>query len=156
MGHLQPPKAPSDQLRLESFQTLSRLQLIFEFRVWLEYTRDNVPRRFDSPLVRLWDCFSFGGPLCTLLELLSSPTPPHLRVYPEEFDFDLDMEQRKTYIESFIQRTNTLEVQGRLSYGEVVKLEDFVGGTLSGYARVSCPVLHPSLHVQSPHRSSKR
>lgn len=151
MGHLQPPKAPSDQLRLESFQTLSRLQLIFEFRVWLEYTRDNVPRRFDSPLVRLWDCFSFGAPLCTLLDLMGAPTPRQLLVYPEEFDFDLPMNERKMYIESFIHRTNILETQGRLSYGEVVRIEDFVGGTLSGYARVSQLVLIGYLRLQYPH-----
>lgn len=163
-GHLQPPKAPSDQLRLESFQILSRLQLIFEFRVWLEYTRDNVPRRFDSPLVRLWDCMSFGAPLCTLLELLGSPTPRNLLVYPEEFNFDLPLEPRKAYIENFIQRTNALETQGRLSYGEVVRVDDFINGTLSGYTKVLRTVKrilvalqesYPGLFVV-PHGSSAR
>ena len=134
---LQPPKGATDQLRLETFQTISRLQLIFEFRIWLQYTRDNVPRRFDSSLVRLWDCMSFGAPLCTLLELLGSPTPRNLLVYPEEFSFDLTVEERKPYINSFIQRVNALETQGRLPYSEVIRVEDFTNGTLNGYTRVS-------------------
>jgi hypothetical protein len=58
-------------------------------------------------------------------------------VYPEEFSFDLTAEERKPYINSFIQRVNALETQGRLPYSEVIRVEDFTNGTLNGYTRVS-------------------
>lgn len=129
-----PPKAPTDQLRLECFKMLSRLQLIFEFRSWLEYTRDYIPRRVDSPFLLLWDCFSFGAPLSTLLELLGSPTPRHMVVSAEYFDFNLSMDDRKEFFVNFIDRVHALEEQGRLSYGEVVRVADFTSG---GFAKVS-------------------
>ncbi|KDR83111.1 hypothetical protein GALMADRAFT_113318 [Galerina marginata CBS 339.88] len=133
---LQPPRAPSDHLRLESFKTLSRLQLIFEFKPWLEYTRDYVRRRFDSPYLLLWDCLCFGAPLNTLLELMGSPTPRHLTVTVDEFDFGLSVKQRMQFFASFIQRVQALESQGRLSFGEVLKVEDFTTGLNAGYLRV--------------------
>ena len=129
-----PPKAPTDQLRLECFKMLSRLQLVFEFRPWLEYTRDHIPRRIDSPFLLLWDCFSFGAPLSTLLELLGSPTPRHMVVSAEYFDFNLSMDDRKEFFVNFIDRIHALEHQGRLSYGEVVRVDDFTNG---GFAKVS-------------------
>lgn len=128
-----PPKAPTDQLRLECFKMLSRLQLILEFRPWLEYTRDHIPRRVDSPFLLLWDCFSFGAPLSTLLELLGSPTPRHMVVSAEYFDFNLSMDDRKEFFVNFIDRVHVLEEQGRLSYGEVVRVDDFTSG---GFAKV--------------------
>ncbi|EAU86182.2 TKL/TKL-ccin protein kinase [Coprinopsis cinerea okayama7 len=136
MPPLQPPRAPSDRVRIDSFRTLSRLQLIFEFRVWLEYLRDHVPRRYDSPMIQLWDCMSFGAPICTLLDLLGSPTPVELRVYADTFNFNLSMDERITFIESFIHRINILEIQGRIPYGEVLKVDDFISGGVPGYVRV--------------------
>ena len=79
------------------FKMLSRIQLIFEFRPWLEYTRDHLPRRLDSPFLPLWDCFSFGAPLNTLLELLGSPTPRHMVVSAEYFDGRLQEVFRQLY-----------------------------------------------------------
>lgn len=131
-----PPKAPTDTHRLASFQTLTLLQLIRPFRPWLRYTRDSIPRRFDSPLIHLFDCFACGAPLCTLLELLGSPTPRHLQVSPEDFNFDLGMNDRRVFIENVIARVGALEAQGRLGYGEVVRPEDFLGGSLTGYMKV--------------------
>ncbi|KAF8962977.1 TKL/TKL-ccin protein kinase [Flammula alnicola] len=133
---LHPPRAPTDQLRLESFKTLSRLQLIFEFRPWLELSKDHVKRRVDSPYFLLWDCLCFGAPLNTLLELIGSPTPHHLVVTVDDFDFNLSVKQRKEFFASFIQRVQSLESQGRLSFGEVLRVEDFTSGLSAGFSRV--------------------
>ncbi|TFK27549.1 TKL/TKL-ccin protein kinase [Coprinopsis marcescibilis] len=164
MPPLQPPRAPTDHIRLESFKTLSKLQLIFEFRTWLEYLRDHVPRRFDSPVNLLWDCMSLGAPIGTLLDLLGSPTPRELQVFADSFNFDLSMDDRRTFVESFIHRVNMLEVQGRLVYGEVVKIDDFLVASLPGYTRVLKTInrllkalqeSYPGLFV-APHGSKAR
>lgn len=131
------PKAPSEHLRRESFIALSRLQLVFEFKLWLDYSKDHVQRRVDSPYFLLWDCILFGAPLNTLLELIGSPTPRHLVVTVDEFDFNLSVQQRELFFSNFIQRTQLLEAQGRLAYGEVLRLEDFTSGLNGGYLRVS-------------------
>jgi len=138
---LHPPKAPTDQLRLESFKTLSRLQLIFEFRPWLEYSREHVRRRVDSPYFHLWDCICFGAPLNTLLELAGSPTPRHLAVSADDFDFRISPKEREPYFASFIHRVHTLESQGRLTFGEVLRVEDFTSGINAGFWRVRGSVL---------------
>jgi len=134
---LQPPKAPTAQLRVESFKTLSRLQLIFKFKPWLEYTREYVRRPVDSAHLLLWDCLCFGAPLNTLLELLGSPTPRHLMATADDFDFEhIAIHQREAFFISFIQRVNALESQGKLSFGEVLRVEDFMSGGNAGYLRV--------------------
>lgn len=133
---LPPPKAPTDQLRLESFKTLSRLQLILDFKPWLDFSRDYVRRRVDSPYFLLWDCICFGAPLNTLLELLGSPTPRHLSFQVDEFDFSLSVKQREEFFASFIQRVQAFESQGRLSFGEVLRVQDFTAGLSSGFSRV--------------------
>jgi len=137
---LHPPKVPTDQLRLESFKTLSRLQLIFEFRPWLEFSRDYVRRRVNSPYFLLWDCICFGAPLNTLLELVGSPTPRNLAVQAHEFDFGLPVKQREEFFASFIQRVQAWESQGRLSFGEVLRVEDFTAGLNAGFSRVRANV----------------
>ena len=133
---LPPPKAPTDQLRLESFKTFSRLQLIIEFKPWLDFSRDYVRRRVDSPYFLLWDCICFGAPLNTLLELLGSPTPRHLAFQVVEFDFSVSLKQREEFFASFIQRVQALESQGLLSYWEVLRVEDFTAGLNVGFFRV--------------------
>ncbi|KAF9564167.1 kinase-like protein [Agrocybe pediades] len=162
---LQPPRAPSAQLRLESFKTLSRLQLIFEFRPWLDFTREYVRRRVDSPHLLLWDCLCFGAPLNTLLELLGSPTPRHLMVNVDNFDFEhVTIQQREAFFVGFIQRVNLLESQGRLSFGEVLRAEDFLYGGNAGYSRVIQTVNRVLLALQAsypgiyelPHGSTAR
>lgn len=133
---LQPPRAPPDHLRLQSFQILSRLELIQEFRPWLDYTRHYVHRKRHTPLELLWDCFSFGAPLGTLLNLLGSPSPSHLVEHVENFDFRIRIEEREIYFTSFIQRVQLLEAQGRLPYGEVLRCNDFLSDANSAFAKV--------------------
>lgn len=134
---MQHPRVPTEHLRQESFKSLSRLHLISEFKPWLEYTRDYVQRRVNSPFLLLWDCICFGAPLNTLLELMGSPTPRHLSVPIDEFDFNVSIEQREQLFSNFIQRVHSLESQGRLSYGEVLRVDDFTSGINAGYLRVS-------------------
>lgn len=134
---LQPPRAPPDHLRLQSFQILSRLRLINEFRPWLEYTRYHVFRKHHSPFELLWDCFSFGAPLGTLLTLHGSPAPTHLVVHVEAFDFGIDIEKREEYFKSFILRVQMLEMQGRVPYGEVLRFDDFLNPTNSAFTKAS-------------------
>jgi hypothetical protein len=133
---LPPPKAPTDQLRLESFKTFSRLQLILEFKPWLDFSREYIRRRVESPYLLLWDCICFGAPLNTLLELLGSPTPRHLAFQVDEFDFSLSVKQREEFFGSFIQRVQALELQGHLSFGEVLRVGDFTAGLNPGFFRV--------------------
>lgn len=133
---INPPKSPTDNLYLETFKTLSRLQLVVQFRPWLEYTRDYVFRRADSPYFLFWDCILFGAPLNTLLELLGSHTPRHLVVTPDEFDFTLSAEERTPFFVSFIQRVQALESHRDIPFGEVLKLEDFTGSQNASFLRV--------------------
>lgn len=131
-----PPRAPPDSLRRQSFQILSRLERIEQFRPWLELTRYHVRRRRYTPLNLLWDCFAYGAPLGTLLNLLGSPAPSHLVENVEEFDFELPPELREKYFESFIQRMEMLEGQGRLPYGEVLRPEEFLSSSANCFAKV--------------------
>ncbi|TFK33028.1 hypothetical protein BDQ12DRAFT_658509 [Crucibulum laeve] len=160
-----PPKAPTDKLRLESFRVLSRLQLIFEFRPWLEYTRDYIPEGLDTPLKLLWQCFAYGPPLGTLLNLLGSPTPRDLVVDANTFDFaGVSINDRRMFLVNLIQRVQLLEVQGQISYGEVVRVEDFLYSSNATFSKVlqtvnrllaSLQETYPGLFVV-PHRSEAR
>ncbi|KAF9013172.1 hypothetical protein BDQ17DRAFT_1536866 [Cyathus striatus] len=133
---LHPPRVASDQLRMESFRTLTWLRLVFEFRPWLEHIQDHFRRDYDNPIRLLWNCFVLGAPLCTLLDLLGLPTPKPLAAAPETFDFDLSLDQRKQYILYFIDKIRILEIQRQLPYGEVLRIEDFFQGTTVGFSRV--------------------
>jgi hypothetical protein len=138
LASLHPPRAPPEHLRLQSFLVLSWLKSIHAFEPWLEYTRLYVyGRRNHTPVELLWHCFSFGAPLCTLLNLLGSPSPQDLKITPEDFDFGISVEGRELYFSSFIQRVQILEVQGRLTYGEVLRGEEFLSGTCPAFAKVS-------------------
>jgi hypothetical protein len=55
-------------------------------------------------------------------------------VSAEYFDFNLSMDDRKEFFVNFVNRVHALEEQGRMSYGEVVRADDFTSG---GFARVS-------------------
>ncbi|KAG5651731.1 hypothetical protein H0H81_007669 [Sphagnurus paluster] len=133
---LQRPRAPPDHLRLQSFQILSRLELIHEFRPWLEHTHYHVSRKRNTPLDRLWDCFAFGAPLSTLLNLLGSPSPSQLIDRVENFDFEIGIEGRHAYFRSFIQRVQMLEAQGRIPYGEVLRSDDFLSDSNMAFAKI--------------------
>lgn len=144
---LRPPRAPPDHLRLQSFQILSRLELIPQFRPWLDFTQYHVYRKHHTPLELLWDCFSFGAPLGTILTLLGSPAPNHLAQHVEDFDFGIGIEEREIYLMSLIQRVQLLEMQGRLPYGEVLRCEDFLSGSSSAFAKVRLRIAYSSLPI---------
>ncbi|KAJ6620438.1 hypothetical protein B0H10DRAFT_2215964 [Mycena sp. CBHHK59/15] len=134
MSFLQAPKAPSDHLRRESARILPRLRLIIEFRPWLEYTKHSKHTR--SPVTLLWETFALGASLCTLLNLLGSPLPRDLNIDPDKSDFGLGLPHREKFFTNFIQRVQLLELQQRLSFGEVLRVQDLFGGTNSGFAKV--------------------
>ncbi|KAK0462909.1 TKL/TKL-ccin protein kinase [Desarmillaria tabescens] len=125
---LSPPRAPSEQLRLDSFRILSRLLLIVEFKPW--FCRETWCSEPDQAYRILWECFSLGAPLCTLLNLLS---PPYHGV---AFEFELSMDERVAFFEKFIERVRLLEIQGLLPYGEVLRVDDMFGRSNPGFARV--------------------
>lgn len=139
-------KAPNEYLRLESSRILPRLRLILEFKPWLEYTRLYFRRKSEAPVAILWDCFTLGASLCTLLDLLGSPSPRDLVVDVVNFDFGLSVAHREKFFNSFITRVQLLELQGRLPYGEVLRSEDLFDCTNSGFAKVR-------VESRRPHRS---
>ncbi|KAJ7191639.1 TKL/TKL-ccin protein kinase [Mycena pura] len=137
MNALQAPKAPSDHLRREAARILPRLALIIEFRSFLDLVTHTT--RAPSPLALLWETCALGAPLCTLLNLLGSPPPRDLhdvRIDPDKPDLGLGLPHREWFFSAFIQRTQLLEVQGRIPYGEVLRVQDLFGGTNAGFAKV--------------------
>lgn len=132
-NQLRAPRAPTDQLRLASISILARLEKIIEFRPWI--VSKNQYRK-DPPYKVLFDSFSLGAPLGVLLDLLGSPAPSYLSVDVEDFDFELSLAERERFVQSFIQRVHLLEVTGRLSYGEIIRVDDLFNGTSSGFMKV--------------------
>lgn len=134
MDVLEPPKTPSDQLRLDCVKILPRLRLIIEFRPWLEHARV-FP---ETPFTLVWNCFAFGASLCTLLDLLGSSLAGHSYIDVDKFDLQVGgaFVNRERAFSQFIQRVQLLEVQGRLRYGEVLRTDDLFGGTSAGFAKV--------------------
>ena len=128
---------PPTQLRLESLKVLSRLRRILEFKHWLDYTQAYCHRREEPPYKLLFDCFALGAPLSVLLDLLGSPSPSHLNVDVDTFDFvAVSLAEREKFFSSCLHRIQLLEVQGRLAFGEVLRLDDLFGGTSSGFLKV--------------------
>ncbi|THV01710.1 hypothetical protein K435DRAFT_775967 [Dendrothele bispora CBS 962.96] len=134
---LRVPRAPTEQLCIESTKILAKLELIVEFRPWLNWTRYLLHRKYkdEPPLKVLFDCFALGASLGVLLDLLGSPAPSHLSVDLDKFDFHLELSDREKFFSSFIQRVGFLEMQGKLRYGEVLRVEDLFGGTSSGFMK---------------------
>ncbi|KAJ7085379.1 TKL/TKL-ccin protein kinase [Mycena belliarum] len=131
MSVLQAPKAPSDHLRRDSARILPRLRLIIEFRPWLEHTK--LTKRTSSAFALLWETFALGAPLATLLNLLGSPPPRDLN---PDTAADLRLPHREKYFTNFIQRVQLLELQQKIPFGEVLRVQDLFGGTNSGFAKV--------------------
>ncbi|KAJ6501810.1 TKL/TKL-ccin protein kinase [Mycena vulgaris] len=134
MSFLQAPKAPSDQLRRDSARILPRLNLIIEFRPWLEHAKYS--KRTTSTVALLWETFALGASLATLLNLLGSPPPRDLHIDPDKSDLELGLPHREKYFTNFIQRVQLLELQQKIPYGEVLRVQDLFGGTNSGFAKV--------------------
>ncbi|KAJ7619635.1 TKL/TKL-ccin protein kinase [Roridomyces roridus] len=136
MSLLQTPKAPSDLLRRESARILPRLRLIIEFRPWLDYIK-HTKRNTTSPFALLWETFALGVSLATLLNLLGSPPPRDLPpIDNEKIDLGLGLPHREKYFSNFIQRVQLLELQQKIPFGEVLRVQDLFGGTNSGFAKV--------------------
>ncbi|KAF5317899.1 hypothetical protein D9758_017808 [Tetrapyrgos nigripes] len=132
---LRAPRAPTEHLCLESTKFLAKLQLIAEFKHWLDHTRDCLHRNEPSFKI-LFDCFAVGASLGVLLDLPGSPAPSHLSVDVETSDFQLGMPDREKFFANFTQRVHFLEIQGKPRYGEVLRIEDLFGGTSSGFMKV--------------------
>ncbi|KAF8216912.1 hypothetical protein K438DRAFT_1798017 [Mycena galopus ATCC 62051] len=132
---LQAPKAPSDALRREARRIFARLDLIIEFRPWLEYIKRT--KHITAPFPLLWETFALGASLATLLDLLGSPSRDILvTIDPDKPDIDLGLPHREKYFTNFIQRVQLLELQQKLPFGAVLLVQDLFGGTLFGFSKV--------------------
>ncbi|KAJ7819194.1 TKL/TKL-ccin protein kinase [Mycena olivaceomarginata] len=118
MSLLQAPKAPSDTLRREARRIFARLDLIIEFRPWLEYIKRT--KHTTSPFTLLWETFG----------------PGDLTIDADKPDLGLGLPHREKYFTNFIQRVQLLELQQKIPFGEVLRVQDLFGGTLSGFAKV--------------------
>lgn len=132
-----PNPSPPDHLRVQCARILPRLQLIPEFGRWLQIssqTTSLLRKGKHSAYDTLWHCFYLGAPLCVLLDLLGSPSSAN--VYD---DLDLDNIhnlEHERMMKIFISRVRLLETQGKLPYGEVLRVEDLFKGTHRGFAKV--------------------
>ncbi|KAK7029504.1 hypothetical protein VNI00_014537 [Paramarasmius palmivorus] len=128
---------PSPQLRLEALKVFCRLERILEFKPWLDYTRIYCHQKEEPTYKLLFDCFALGAPLGVLLDLLGSPASSRIIANVETFDFvGTLLSDRESFFASFLQRVHLLEVQGRLSFGEVVRVDDLFEGSTSGFMKV--------------------
>jgi len=133
-----PRPSPPDHLLVQCALILPRLQLIPEFRLWLQIssqTTSLLKTSKHSAYYTLWHCFYLGAPLCVLLDLLGSPSSAN--VY-EDLDLSDNIQtlEQERMMKSFISRVRLLETQGKLPYGEVLREEDLFKGTHQGFAKV--------------------
>ncbi|KAH8830230.1 hypothetical protein DL96DRAFT_1592082 [Flagelloscypha sp. PMI_526] len=149
---LPPPKAVPPSLQVECYKLLTRLLQIPQVEPWIRNTAEYVlpPRPFHTRFIMpgslssqavelLHATFCLGAPLCTLLDMLGSPSPPSLildhdpRVFPYR---DITIPEREEYIHSFIQRVGLLESTKKIKYGEVMRSSDLFSTTSIGWAKV--------------------
>ncbi|KAJ7166663.1 TKL/TKL-ccin protein kinase [Mycena filopes] len=172
MNFLQAPKAPSDTLRREAWRILARLDLIIEFRPWLDHIKHTKHAIVaNSPFALLWETFALGASLATLLNLLGSAPPRDLTIdaaasVEKDFktEFGLGLAHREKYFTNFIQRVQLLELQQKIPYGEVLRVQDLFGGSNSGFSKVLKTVSRvltaiqdsfPGLFVLPPHAAQR-
>ncbi|KAI5118718.1 hypothetical protein M0805_004516 [Coniferiporia weirii] len=138
---------------------LPRLRLIPELKQWLETTapEKHTPFHTVDPVKWLWNCFSQGAPLLTLLDLLGPKTGACL-FNPPPFsagEGPYSGEANSTLISEFLRRVELLEAQGYLNYGEVFTVNELLDGSCSGFTKVvrmvqrvlNClEATHPSLY----------
>ncbi|KAL4265525.1 Protein kinase domain-containing protein [Pleurotus pulmonarius] len=132
MDSLAIPKAPSIQLKRQCFRIFSLLQFIPELASWVEDAcacQHAVPKR-DTSLYAyhvVWQLISCAAPLGILLDILGSlPSGSH---YPLGAD-------PLALFESFIERVRLFELEGKLPFGEVIRLEDLLGCSCTGFSRI--------------------
>ncbi|KAL5496173.1 hypothetical protein ACEPAH_3090 [Sanghuangporus vaninii] len=125
-----------------SAQLLPRLRLIPEFRCWLPpaYIVDNcswdILESKTSQALTLWNSLSQGTPLLILLDLLGSKTGGSSLVYEGNKRDEDKQSTNASFIAEFLRRVEILEIQGRLSYGENFRVEEFLSGSCSGFIKV--------------------
>ncbi|KAL5520253.1 hypothetical protein ACEPAG_9466 [Sanghuangporus baumii] len=125
-----------------SAQLLPRLRLIPEFRCWLPpaYIVDNcswdILEPKTSQALTLWNSLSQGTPLLILLDLLGSKTGGNSLVYEGNKGDEDNQSTNAVFIAEFLRRVEILEIQGRLSYGEIFRVEEFLSGSCSGFIKV--------------------
>ncbi|KAL0952854.1 hypothetical protein HGRIS_007077 [Hohenbuehelia grisea] len=140
-----PPKAPSDKLRLDAFRIFARLEHIPELQSWITLIKTaataqsrahNLSYTHEARYYRLmWDCVALGAPLCVLLDLLGSPSSAN-GLYFDPDEPGAQPGDREKMFGHFIQRVHVLEIQGRMAYGEVLRVDDFVRGSASGFGKI--------------------
>ncbi|KZP27947.1 hypothetical protein FIBSPDRAFT_1039924 [Athelia psychrophila] len=124
--------SPPDHLRAKCARMLPRLQLIPEFEPWLDvalehYLSTNAQNRpTTQAALTLWHCFALGAPLCVLLDMLGNANRHR----------DAANTEPEALVQTFIDGVLILEAQGRLSPGEILRLEDLFGGTYQGFAKL--------------------
>ena len=131
-----PKVSPPAYLRVHCARVLPRLQLIPELKSWLQIALETSllsEHRKITPYITLWNCFALGAPLCVLLDLLGAPSS-HAH---EDLDHDNGkLSEPERLVKTFIDGVRLLEIQGRLSFGEVFRGEDLFNGTHQGFAKV--------------------
>src|ERR1700729_491152 len=125
-----PKASPPDHLLVQCARVHPRLQLIPEFRPWLQIslkTSSLLSKHKITPYTTLWYCFALGASLCVLLDLLGTPSLSHAH---EDSNCDnMKLLEQERLVKIFIDRVRLLEVQGRLPHGEVFRVEDLFNGT---------------------------
>ena len=133
------PKATlPDNLRFNCLVATQKLTLIPEFSHWLEIQSAALRTRNRpvTPYDLLWQCFCLGKPLCVLLDLLGTPpSSGQTKSVTHHFRNETTGES-EMWVQSFIDRVQLLEAQGRISYGEGLRVEDLFNGTFLGFAKV--------------------
>jgi len=135
-SHAGPKASPPDHLRVQCARILPRLQLIPEFKTWLQISSETtslLSKNKTTSYNTLWHCFSLGAPLCVLLDLLGTPS---VHVHEDMDRENIQPLEQEKLMKSFINRVKILEAQGRLPYGEVLRAEDLFQGGHQGFAKV--------------------
>lgn len=147
-----PPKSLSPSLQIDTLKLLSRLLQIPQVEPWIRNTAESLlsPRPFYTIFIMpgslapqavelLHATFSLGAPLCTLLDMLGSPSPPSLVLDhdPTVFPYhDMSFHEREEYLHSFIQRVALLESARKIRFGEVMRSSDLWSGGSVGWSKV--------------------
>lgn len=136
-------------LRVQCAHLLPRLRLIPEFEAALgtpqpRHALSSRPWATYSPhadVQLLYDCLCRGEPLCTLLELLGFKGAGLVDEVESE-EPESEDEKAKRSIAEFIKGLRTLELSGKLPYGEIFRVDDLLGGTYAGFSKVRCQSCH--------------
>lgn len=129
-------------LRVQCARLLPRLRLIPEFEAWLGVDESQTCLKYlpwttysaHGDVHLLYDCLSRGEPLCTLLELLGFKGAG--LVEPDSVPATSVDEHTKRSVAEFVQGVRTLELSGKIPYGETFRINDLMEGTYAGFSKV--------------------